>query len=316
MEPTLRSATPADIGAIHELHHRIQAHDRIPTPMSRAEFDDWLEEPHFDLAADTRVVEIDGRMTAWGRVWHHPSGVREERAYVIGGVAPEQRGRGIGSALIRWEMERATIKLRSCGDDLPKHIRTYAYDFESATRALYARHGLEIVRYADELLRELGAPAEQVAVEGITIVPWDAARSDEARRAQNEAFADHWGSTPHDGPSWEHLIHSHGTRLDLSFMALEGDHLIGLTRNGVFPDEEAVSGRRDGWILQVSVLRSHRRRGIASALIAASLDRFRAAGLTHSVLGVDSENPTGAYRIYERLGYRPIHRMVVYQKPV
>src|SRR5262245_55508508 len=192
----LRPATAADLGGIFELHRRIQEHDRIPTVMSRAEFDDWLSEPHFDLAADTRVVESDGRMVAWGRVWHHPSGVREERAYMIGGVSPEDRGRGIGSMLIQWEIDRATIALQANQHDLPKYTRTYAYDFESATRALYARHGLESVRYADELLRDLAELPEPQSIEGITIVRWDAARSDEARRAQNEAFADHWGSTP------------------------------------------------------------------------------------------------------------------------
>jgi hypothetical protein len=33
--------------------------------------------------------------------------------------------------------------------------------------------------------------------------------------------------------------------------------------------------------------------------------RARAAGLEGSVLGVDSENPSGATRLYAALGYRP-----------
>jgi ribosomal protein S18 acetylase RimI-like enzyme len=38
--------------------------------------------------------------------------------------------------------------------------------------------------------------------------------------------------------------------------------------------------------------------------------------MTHLALGVDSENPTGAYRIYERLGYRRMHRSVIHQLAV
>jgi ribosomal protein S18 acetylase RimI-like enzyme len=133
---------------------------------------------------------------------------------------------------------------------------------------------------------------------------------------RNESFADHWGSTPTDPEAWEHALATAGNRLDLSFLALDGDRVVGVCRNGHFPDDEAVTGRRDGWILQVGVVRSHRKRGIASALIAASHAAFRDAGMTHAALGVDSENPTGAYQLYERLGYRPMRRSITYQMGV
>ena len=77
-----------------------------------------------------------------------------------------------------------------------------------------------------------------------------------------------------------------------------------------------MTGRRDGWIMGVGVLRSHRGRGIASALIAASLAAFRVAGFTHSALDVDRDNPTGAYTLYERLGYRTMTRTIVRQLEV
>jgi ribosomal protein S18 acetylase RimI-like enzyme len=134
--------------------------------------------------------------------------------------------------------------------------------------------------------------------------------------ATNDAFADHWGSTPRDRAAWEHDIATHGSRPDLSFLALDDDRVVGVCRNGHFPGDEAVNGRRDGWIMQLSVVRSHRRRGVASALIAASLHAFKGAGFTHSALGVDSENPTGANQVYERLGYRTIHRSVTCQRTV
>ena len=92
--------------------------------------------------------------------------------------------------------------------------------------------------------------------------------------------------------------------------------VVGVCRNAHHPGDEAVNGRRDGWIVQVSVSRSHRKRGIASALIVRSLHAFRAAGLTHSALGVDRDNPTGAYSLYERLGYRTLTRSIVHELKV
>jgi ribosomal protein S18 acetylase RimI-like enzyme len=107
---------------------------------------------------------------------------------------------------------------------------------------------------------------------------------------------------------------AYGCRLDLSFFAIADGRIVGVCRNGFFPEDEAVIGRRDGWIINLSVARSHRRRGVASALLVSSLEAFKAAGLTHSSLGVDSENLTGAYGVYERLGYRPVRRAVVHQR--
>ena len=132
MDFALRSAVPGDIVFIHALQQRIERHDGIPIVTPRDEFEEWLEEPHFDLTKDARVLEIGEEIVAWGRIWHPPSGVREERAYLTGGVDPRYRGKGIGSAVLRWQIERATEALRSLGPALPKFIRTYAFDFEHA----------------------------------------------------------------------------------------------------------------------------------------------------------------------------------------
>lgn len=311
---SLRDIRPADLDAVHRLHRRAEEHDRIPIATPREEWEEWLDTPHFDLAADTRLAEAQGEVVAWGRIWHQPSGAREERAYLLGAVDPAHRGRGIGSALLEWQIGRAGEILRAAAEGLPRFIRAQAYDYQHSAARLYQRHGLRPVRYNDELLRDLAEPLGPAAVPGIEIVPWEAARSEEARAVQNDAFMDHWGATPRDRTAWEHDLAAFGSRLDLSFLALERGAVVGVCRNAHFPDDEPVTGRRDGWIFSVSVLRSHRKRGIASALITASLAAFRTAGFTHSALGVDSENPTGAYSLYTRLGYRPMQRSVVYQR--
>ena len=312
---TLRAARAEDLRSICDLQRRIQEHDRIPATLSLEELEGWRSEPYFALATDARVIETDGALVGWARIWHQPSGVREERAYLWGGVAPEHRGRGIGSALFRWQLARATEALRASSAVLPRFVRAHAFDFQESALRLYARHGLRVIRYGNEMLRDLAAIPQQPVLDGIVVRGWDPVRSEEVRVAQNAAFADHWGSTPRDTAAWEHFLGNHGVRLDLSFLALDGDRVVGASLNGEFP-EDAVDGRREGWILNVGVVPSHRKRGIASALIAASLAAFRGAGFTHSALSVDTENPTGAFQLYERLGYTSLHRTVVYQTQV
>ena len=111
-----------------------------------------------------------------------------------------------------------------------------------------------------------------------------------------------------------HELAWHASRLAWSFLALDGDRVVGVCRNGEFPSDTELTGRKEGWIMNLSTVRSHRKRGIASALIVASLEAFRDAGLTHAALGVDSENPTGAYGLYEALGFRPMHRVAITQR--
>lgn len=315
MSLTFRPVRVTDLDALHALVRSIETHDHVPIATPREEFAEWFSDPHLDVEADTRLVESSGEPVAWGRIYHRPSGEREERAFLFGGVSGRHRRAGIGTKLLGWQIERARALLDngSAPGALPRFVRAMTYDFQGETLALYARHGLEPVRWSDEMLRDLASLPEPFEPQGIELVPWVPARSEEARLATNAAFADHWGFTPRDAAAWAHEVAAFGKRLDLSWLALEAGRVVGVCRNAHFPADEAVTGRRDGWIDQVSVLRTHRGRGIASALLVRSLHAFRGAGLTHGMLGVDRDNPTGAYSLYERLGFRPRSTLVVHE---
>ncbi|CAN5783590.1 hypothetical protein BH23ACT5_BH23ACT5_08590 [soil metagenome] len=71
-----------------------------------------------------------------------------------------------------------------------------------------------------------------------------------------------------------------------------------------------MTGRVDGWIDHLGVVRDWRRKGLASALISASLGAFKSAGFSHAMIGVDRDNPTGASSLYRNLGFEPLHRTV------
>ncbi|NKQ35221.1 MAG: GNAT family N-acetyltransferase [Chloroflexi bacterium] len=65
---------------------------------------------------------------------------------------------------------------------------------------------------------------------------------------------------------------------------------------------------------EIGVIRGWRQRGIASALIAAAMRAFRDEGLEYAKLGVDTENPTGALRLYENLGFYSVRRSTAFHK--
>jgi hypothetical protein len=53
---------------------------------------------------------------------------------------------------------------------------------------------------------------------------------------------------------------------------------------------------------------------LARALIARALQAQRAAGMTESALGVDSDNAHGASRVYGDCGFRAVERSTCYRK--
>ncbi|MEY4339879.1 MAG: hypothetical protein RLZ14_1729, partial [Actinomycetota bacterium] len=86
--------------------------------------------------------------------------------------------------------------------------------------------------------------------------------------------------------------------------------------NKRYEADDKLLGRRDAWIDNLGTLPEWRGRGVATALIAASLHAFTAEGLTHASIGVDSENPSGAARLYRALGFAPVRRSITHQLQV
>jgi ribosomal protein S18 acetylase RimI-like enzyme len=64
----------------------------------------------------------------------------------------------------------------------------------------------------------------------------------------------------------------------------------------------------------LAVRREYRQRGVATALLTWTLNRADHLGMQSVGLDTDAENPTGAVRLYTRLGFEVIGKMRVYRK--
>ncbi|MET0566720.1 MAG: GNAT family N-acetyltransferase [Acidimicrobiia bacterium] len=312
----IRPLTMEDAPVVSDLINRFERFWELPVSTPPSEIEDDLDEPFVDRDLDTRGYWLDGSLVAYGLVWHRPSGAREERAILIGVVDPDYRGQGIGRHLLDWQIGRGRESLSSCDPSLPWYLRTQEFDWIEDSFRLYRRFGLEPVRLIKEMIRPLETPVAARSVDGVEILPWDRSLDEGTREALNEAFGDHWGSTRIDPDSFQHLLERNAVRLDLSFQAVADSEVVGYSLNAFFPDDEQVTGRREGWVRSLGVKQAWRGRGVASALLENSFNAFIDAGLTHSILGVDTENPTGAFGLYEGLDYEMLHGTVITQLEV
>jgi mycothiol synthase len=313
--------TPIARDDIEDLSRLLTAIEHLDQPSERHSIDELheqLDEADVDPEHDSILGrDTGGTLIAYG--WNHPllSDVDPRRVHVTGGVHPGWRRQGIGRALFEWQLARAAAWHAETAR--PEHGPLQvicAVDTKLAdVRALYEQAGLEPVRwFADMVLTFDGAPPTHPPPTGIRLVPLSHKLFEAVRRAHNEAFADHWGSQPIDPTRWAEQLGRSASRVSWSWVALEENtsEVVGYATNSAYQQDWAAQGFTEGWTDRLGVRSGWRGRGIARALLGASMRSFAEAGLEAAGLGVDTDSPTGAFRLYESMGYRAADTTVMY----
>lgn len=294
--------------------------DGVSERASVGELRAWWGNPseQFDPARDVDIVEVDGRVVAvTQRDWIDATdGVREYRAR--GWIEPTLRRRGIGRMLLARNEAVQRSLAASHDTDRPLVLGMGGPETNLGAQALARAHGYEPARWFTDMERSLLDPLPGVPPmpDGLEVRP---ASADQARRiwdADFEAFRDHWGGWDASEASFRRWIESPEFAPDLMIVAWDGDEIAGAVLNAVYPEENAELGVSRGWLDSVFTRRAWRRRGLARALIVRSLHLLRDRGLETAALGVDADNPSGAFGLYESAGFRPTERFVAWRKPM
>lgn len=251
-------------------------------------YDDWTM-PGVDIARDTWVVGSGDEIVAYaGVVKNVPPNIYA--AY--GGVRPSHWGRGIGTFLFETVERRAVEKQGG-----PAVARQWIDANDKVAVAILEGRGYNFTRRFWRMDLDLAEEAPEPApIDGITIRPLEKGRDERAaHQALEEAFTEHWGFTPRTyeqvAPArWE----ADWFRADLSLVAEADGRMVAACINGVRFEE--------GYVEDLGVLEGFRGRGIGEALLRHSFKIFKDLGLTRASLNVDSDNTTGAMRLYERVG--------------
>ncbi|MCM0620020.1 GNAT family N-acetyltransferase [Nocardioides bruguierae] len=298
----------ADLPDLARLYEVTTAHDEDPERQSLPMLEEFVDSPRSRPAEDVRVGRSeDGTLVAVAWAGCHRSITEVRRVHLGGAVHPAWRRRGIGGAVLAWQLAHARAwdeATREPGHG-PLVARLYAPVGQGDVRDLATRHGLEVARYFTEMTRPLTDLPAPRGVPGVRLVDLDLARSAEIHRVLDTAFADHWGHADRTDDVWADQIGSSVVRPAWSVMALdEGTGaIVGVALSCAYEQDWAAEGRSQGYTDELGVLRSHRGRGVATALLVDSMHRFAAAGLDSAGLGVDTANPSGALGLYRSLGY-------------
>jgi ribosomal protein S18 acetylase RimI-like enzyme len=175
---------------------------------------------------------------------------------------------------------------------------------------LLTARGYREVRRFWEMTIELGhePPPAPVVPDGLRIEPFSTELAAAFHAALEEAFAEHWEYQPQPfGAWWDRQVARPDHDPSLWFLVRDGDEIAAATRN----DPERSGG---GWIGALGVRPAWRGRGLAKALLRHSFREFHRRGKRRVGLGVDSENSTGATKLYESVGMVVDTEQVVWEK--
>lgn len=269
----------------------------------------WWQEPTRDLARDSLLVTT-GTGEVIACIDYSEYDPFEENELDLA-IDPVWRGHGIEDVLLDWGEERAreTVAKAPAGSRVTVETRAWAGNTSDQERL--RQRGYEIVRYWDRMEITLDALPERPAPPaGISI---RTARTDEVdaiHAAWEDAQRDEFGFVSLSDEQFRYYFVTAEPDFDPALWFLAIDDASGEIAGYVLGRLERPGEPDCGQVRYVAVRRVWRRRSVASTLLAWSFRDFYERGKRRVSLAVDSDSPTGAHRLYERVGMRPVLRTV------
>jgi mycothiol synthase len=317
---TIRNFQAGDLPALVTLINEADAVDGMERATTLQEMEHERSFPNVHAETDWFLAWRGERLVGYSSLYVRPGNAKTgSTIHCWGVVHPEWRRRGIGRSLLEAAYSRSVDYLAELAEGAV-HFQCSARDMEEDRRALFQSFGLAPVRYFVNMARTLNGNLPPVQVPaGIRLRTFDPKHDAETVwRVDDAAFRDHWGYAEGRLEEFLHWMEKPHMRPDLWFLAEEEEsgRVVGLGLNIIDPDWIAQTGRQEGYVDTLAVLREHRHKGLGTALLVQSLHALQAADMAAAHLHADAENLTGAVRLYERAGFRVRKTSIAYQKGV
>jgi mycothiol synthase len=253
---------------------------------------------------DMIFAEINGEAVAYSRVdwWQEDEPNDRVYSYFIH-ILPDWRDQGIEEAMMQWCESRLRVIAREHPEDSKRFFQNSSLESKKSYNRILEAQGFKPTRYFIAMSRTLENIPEAELPEGIEARPVTKELARKVWDASVEAFRDHWGYSEPKDDDYRSFQSSKYFQPELWQAAWDGDEVVSSVQNYIDHDYNKKFQRKRGWTESISTRREWRRRGIARALIVRSMHMHKARGMTEVALGVDTENPNGALKLDQSLGY-------------
>jgi mycothiol synthase len=290
-----RVATPADAREIAELvtAHDV-AHQSVPDVFSEQDVLDWWR--RIDDGDAIVVTDDDGRVIGTGTLRR-----RRQNCLADNFTHPDFRGRGVGSFLLDWSEGRAAEVGVAA-------FRVAVAAPDTAAKALLETRSFAYIRSFYRMSIDLEQlPPPPSWPEGFTVATMQPGEERIVHEVTSEAFLDHWDYEQRPFEEWSRFA-----KIEPPLCFLVRDE------EGTVAAAEWCNEERFGsaWVDVLGVRRPWRRLGLGEALLQLAFRELYDRGHRRVGLGVDAANPTGATRLYERVGMKVTAQEDVYEQPL
>lgn len=266
--------------------------------------------PAPDPARDLRVAEVDGHLAGGAVVQLVGSETvlagDGTEAFCRGHVVPEHRGRGVGSALLRWTLARAAAEPGA------RDAWTIAHDPDALP--LLEAAGFRLARTGE--LLALDDPAAVPAPAWPDGVRLDTSLRGERLVAGLVAACDRaYAHLPRYGGATSSQVARMLAHPDadpaLCLLAFQDGEAVGFA----FCLLERHAGVAEGWVHDLGVAPPARGVGLGRALLHQGILALRERGAAKVLLGMDAANGR-ARRLYHQTGFRTTGTFDYYRLPL
>jgi ribosomal protein S18 acetylase RimI-like enzyme len=272
-------------------------------------------DPYQDLVIAEVADEVVGYARGWW--WDETSA---GRLYGISGfVAAPWRRKGVGRSMQHWIEERMRQVAAAHPAQQTKLFQVDVAQVQEGKARMLQLAGYQVARYFYEMVRSnLDKIEEWPLPAGVELRPAAVDHYRAIWKSIDEGSLDEWGYTQATEEAYEAWTTNSHFQPHLWQIAWDGasDQVVGHVLTYIDGDENEQFGRKRGYTEGIGVDRAWRRRGLARALIARSLQAQKSAGMRESALVADGDNPNKATRLYESCGFRVVKWSAIYRKPL
>ena len=298
-------------------HREAMGEPNLPTP---EQFDaTYSKLTDCDPQNDIAIVETDdGEVIAYGRVSFSDLSHDVRDCIVFAPTLPVHAGELLFNAMVTAE-EAQLVAYAEEADDAARY-RGYAahpgQDQPATNEAKWFEQlGYEATEWGATLRRpHLEGVPDLALPDGVEIRPVEPHQLREIVAAHHECFRGEWDFREMTEADYAWIIDDPRRDETLWQVAWDGDRIVGQVKPFIDHEENEKAGHLRGFTEYISTHRDYRNRGIAGALLARSLSALKERGMTEAVLGVDTNNPGGAFQLYTKLGFELQSYEAIYTK--
>jgi mycothiol synthase len=262
-----------------------------------------------DPTQDVLVASLASELTVaigYSRVGWYSSCEDTQLYYQISHLIPEYREGGYWQAMV----QQNELRLREISEGLirvpHRFFQAWASDNQMEWISVLQRTGYQAVRHFNNMHHPLENIPNLPLPDGFEIrlvKPEHMRRIWEAQKEMNQGLfenvAEDWLEEKY--PEW---LENPSNTPQFWQVVWDGDQIAGMVLGRIEGLSEDKQVPKRGFTEHIFVRPPWRRRGLASALIARSLEVLKSNGVHTAELGVDSKNESAAFSLYRKMGYK------------